>query len=243
MALLDANVLPEDEKICSYARPATGAGPPSSSHPKHLRYPRLVLHTLPERDQELVQIVDAALVDAAQKAGQWLACRPGCTQCCVGAFAINVLDAARLRAGLNELQQTDPSRAKRVKQRARAYVERIALDFPGDSNTGIIDESESGQERFAAFADQEVCPALDPEFGTCDLYHFRPMTCRVFGPPVRNEGGGIGVCELCFHGATSQQIAACEMKPDPDNLEEKLVAEMEQSGAQGDTIVAYVLAA
>src|SRR5947199_220487 len=29
MALLDANVLPEDEKICSYARPATGAGPPS----------------------------------------------------------------------------------------------------------------------------------------------------------------------------------------------------------------------
>ena len=32
------------------------------------------------------------------------------------------------------------------------------------------------------------------------------MTCRVFGPPVRNEGGGLGVGELCFHGATAEQI-------------------------------------
>jgi hypothetical protein len=32
------------------------------------------------------------------------------------------------------------------------------------------------------------------------------------------------------------------MKPDPDNLEDKLLAEMEQSGAQAHTIVAYVLA-
>jgi Fe-S-cluster containining protein len=216
--------------------------PSRSSRPKHLRYPHCVLHAPPERDQELVQIVDAALVDVAQKAGQWLACRPGCTQCCVGAFAINVLDAARLRAGLNELEQTDPSRAERVKHRARVYVERVALDFPGDSTTGILDKTESGQERFALFADEEICPALDPEFGTCDLYRFRPMTCRVFGPPVRNEGGGIGVCDLCFHGATDEQIAACEMKADPDNLEEKLLAEMEQSGAQGHTIVAYVLA-
>jgi Fe-S-cluster containining protein len=201
-----------------------------------------VLHTRPPCDQELVQIVDTALDDVAQRAGQWLACRPGCTQCCVGAFAINVLDAARLRAGLKELQQTDPSRAEQVKQRARAYVERIALNFPGDSKSGILDESQSSEERFAVFADEEICPALDPKFGTCDLYRFRPMTCRVFGPPVRNEGGGIGVCDLCFHGATNKQIAACEMKPDPDNLEEKILAEMEESGAQGHTIVAYVLA-
>jgi Fe-S-cluster containining protein len=201
-----------------------------------------VLHARPERDQKLVQIIDAALVDVAQRAGHWLACRPGCTQCCVGAFAINVRDAARLRAGLSELQHTDPSRAERVKQRARAYVERVALDYPGNPKTGILDETESGQERFSLFGDEEICPALDPELGTCDLYRFRPMTCRVFGPPVRNEGGSIGVCHLCFHGATDQQIAACEMKPDPDNLEERLLAEMEPSGAQGHTIVAYVLA-
>ena len=41
------------------------------------------------------------------------------------------------------------------------------------------------------------------------------MTCRVFGPPVRSEGG-LGVCELCFQGASEEAVAACEMVPDPE---------------------------
>ena len=49
------------------------------------------------------------------------------------------------------------------------------------------------------------------------------MTCRVFGPPVRSEDG-LGVCELCFQGASDEEIAACEMKPDPDDLESRLLA-------------------
>ena len=31
----------------------------------------------PARDQQLIQILDAALDDAFQKSSQWLACRPG----------------------------------------------------------------------------------------------------------------------------------------------------------------------
>jgi hypothetical protein len=65
------------------------------------------------------------------------------------------------------------------------------------------------------------------------------MTCRVFGPPVRNEGGGLGTCELCFHGASDEQIAACEMMPDPDHLEDSLLADL---GDAGKTLVAFALA-
>ena len=60
----------------------------------------------PYGDSELVQIMDAAFAGAAQRAGKWLACKPGCSQCCHGAFAINALDAARLRAGM-EILRTD----------------------------------------------------------------------------------------------------------------------------------------
>ena len=66
------------------------------------------------------------------------------------------------------------------------------------------------------------------------------MTCRVFGPPVRNEGGALGVCELCFHGATDQQIASCEMDPDPNNLEQSILDEMPSKSES--TIVAFALA-
>jgi Fe-S-cluster containining protein len=195
----------------------------------------------PRRDRELVQIVDSAFADAARRSGKWLLCRPGCTQCCIGVFAINALDAVRLKEGLENLERLAPERAARVRERARDAVSRLSKDFPGDPVTGLLDESDEAGRRFADFANEEPCPALDPDTGRCDLYESRPMTCRVFGPPLRSEEG-LGVCELCFHGATDEEIAACEINPDPDDLESTLVQEVEKaSGAQGKTIVAFCL--
>ncbi|HEY6301698.1 MAG TPA: YkgJ family cysteine cluster protein [Terriglobales bacterium] len=202
------------------------------------------MRRLPAADSVLIQIVDAALADATLRSGEWLACRPGCTQCCVGVFALNQLDAVRLQRGLADLKKTDPRRAGRIRERARDSIQRLAADFPGNSKTGVIDEGvfdegSEAQERFAEFANDEPCPVLDPETGLCDLYDARPMTCRTFGPPVRGEGG-LGVCELCFHGATDKQIAKCEMVADPDDLESKLLRKLEKTrGPRGQTIVAF----
>jgi Fe-S-cluster containining protein len=193
-------------------------------------------------DQKLIQIVDSALADVTGRSGLWLVCRPGCTQCCVGAFAINQLDAARLQRGLAKLKTRDPERAARVRQRARESVARLAPEFPGNPVSGVLDEGEEAERKFADFANDEPCPVLDPETGFCELYESRPMTCRVFGPPVRSEEG-LGVCELCFQGASDKEIAACEMKPDPDDLESRLLAELEKNaGARGNTIIAFCLA-
>ena len=199
---------------------------------------------LPVRDQQLVQIVDRALAEASRKSGRWLVCRPGCTECCIGPFPISQLDAARLRQGLAELDSGDPARAARVRERAREFVARFSDRFPGDPLTGILAEDADAEARFVDFANDEPCPALDPATGMCDLYATRPMTCRTFGPPVRSgPDGALGVCELCYHGASDEEIAACEMTPDPDNLEEALVKDVEQVvGVRGNTIVAFCLA-
>lgn len=208
-----------------------------------MRYAHSVSPRFPfSGDQKLVRIVDSALADTTRRSGTWLVCRPGCTQCCIGVFAINQLDAWRLKQGLKELDARDPQRAAAIRERAREAVGRLSHDFPGNIATGVLDESEPAQRRFEEFANDEPCPALDPQTGLCDLYESRPMTCRVFGPPVRSEGG-LGVCELCFQGASDKQIAACEMKPDPDDIESRLVKELEKcSGARGSTIIAFCLA-
>jgi len=190
----------------------------------------------------LIQIVDAALADATRKSGKWLVCRPGCTQCCIGVFPINQLDAVRLRQGLAQLESCAPERAAGVRKRARDAVSRLSKEFPGDSTSGLLDEGAGAEQRFADFANDEPCPALDPETGFCELYEARPMTCRVFGPPVRSEDG-LGVCELCFQDASDEEIAACEMNADPEDLESALVEELEKTtGAHGQTIVAFCLA-
>lgn len=129
-----------------------------------------------------------------------------------------------------------------MRERARDAVARLAPDFPGDPLTGVLDEGDAAAERFADFANDEPCPALDTETGNCELYESRPMTCRTFGPPVQSEEG-LGVCELCYHGASDEEIAACEMNPDPEDLESVVLKTVEDTtGTRGDTIIAFCLA-
>ena len=191
----------------------------------------------------MVQIIDAALAEAVEKSGKWLACRPGCSQCCVGVFAINQLDAIRLRNGLAELEARDAERALRIRKRALDAVARLSEDYPGDPITGVLDEDDTDEaaKRWDDFGNSETCPVLDPETGTCELYESRPVICRTFGPALKSDGD-LGHCELCFVGATEEEVIASEMHPDPDNHEAALLEELQRTtGASGETIIAFAL--
>jgi Fe-S-cluster containining protein len=174
-----------------------------------LRYSRIMegLSPIDSADRTLVRIVDCATAEAVRNSGSRVVCRPGCTECCMGPFPISPLDARRLRRGLAELEREDPARAGRVRERAGLAAARSSQ------------------------SDDEPCPVLDPETGLCDLYEFRPLTCRVFGPPVRCGEGPVGVCELCFEGAAEEEIAACAVDIDTDALEQELLREIGESDA------------
>jgi Fe-S-cluster containining protein len=189
---------------------------------------------------ELFPIIDAALSSAANRSGTHLACRPGCHQCCIGVFAITPLDAAALREAL----ATAPNDvAERIRARALASRERlIAAGFPGDLQTGILFTEPHHEEAFEDFANDEPCPVLDPVTGTCDLYAARPVQCRTFGPPVRDNDGNLTVCELCFTNATSEDVARCEMDQSWRPLEDKLIEQSEADPQNaGPTLIAFAL--
>jgi Fe-S-cluster containining protein len=185
-------------------------------------------------DSELIRIVDAAMAEAARRSGSWLACRPGCSECCIGPFPITTLDAIRLQEGLRDLAVHDPQRADAVRRRALASAERIRREYPDDSLKTVLATEEKAAD--------EICPALDPESHTCDLYAARPITCRTFGPAVHFGTASVAVCELCYRGATDTQIAACEVTVDAENMEGELLRELATRGLAGETIVAFALA-
>jgi hypothetical protein len=61
--------------------------------------------------------------------------------------------------------------------------------------------------------------------------------------PAASSGLRFGICELCYHGATPDEIAGCELTLDEANaLEAELVAALEKTGQKGNTIVAFALA-
>lgn len=189
-------------------------------------------------DRQLLESISADMAEAARLSGSWLACRPGCTECCIGPFAITQLDALRLREGLRALQALDPARAAAVRTRASSYVSATAAIYPGDPVTGALSDEDSLPDAM----DELPCPALDPVTGWCDLYSSRPITCRTFGPAVRAGAGTLAACELCYSGATEQEMIRCAVETDRERLESRILADLESHGIAGETIVAYALA-
>ena len=169
--------------------------------------------------------------EAAARAGDRLACRPGCTECCHGPFPINSLDAHRLRQGLALLAERDPDRAIAVVERAERMVPLLRPGFPDDFDS---DEAEEYFARHAAVP----CPVLDPATGRCDLYEHRPLSCRTFGPPVRIGEADLPPCRLCFVGAAPEEIDACRVEPDPHGIEDRLI-DLFQAG--DETLIAFAL--
>lgn len=193
---------------------------------------------MPQNAQNtLFPIIDAALSSAAERSGAWLACRPGCHQCCVGVFLVSPLDAAVLREGLAAAPE---DLRRRVLERARASRERLLAEgFPGDAKTGELFTEPEHEETFEDYANDEVCPVLDPATGTCDLYAHRPVQCRTFGPPVRDEDGALTVCELCFVDAPEEEVARCEMDQSWRGLEQELITAIDAEDRP--TLVAFAL--
>ena len=146
-----------------------------------------------------------------QHSGPHLACRPGCAQCCHGVFEISALDAHRLRQAL---ESAEPDLKARITSRIQQARTHLAPFFPGDHQTGVLNPDPEAQELFEEWAHADPCPILDPATQTCDLYAARPILCRTFGPPIRNDpddpAAGLAICELCFTEATEEQILAAE---------------------------------
>jgi Fe-S-cluster containining protein len=119
-------------------------------------------------------------------------CGKGCCRCCIGPFAVTLLDVEELRRGLETMPAGQREQIQRCARRQIAAIEarypRLAIDplldnWPDDHIDELVTE----------FADLP-CPALQGD-GACGLYEFRPVTCRTMGIPTETAGTVHGACE------------------------------------------------
>lgn len=120
-------------------------------------------------------------------------CRVGCSRCCIGPFAITLLDAVELRRGMAEL---DAGTRRDIQRKAKEQISAIEREFPQLIQSPYLDGWTDDQldglaDRFADLP----CPALASD-GICHLYQYRPMTCRTMGLPVDEQGFVQGACEV-----------------------------------------------
>jgi len=194
-------------------------------------------------DRRLLESLERDFGESARRAGPWLACRPGCTECCIGPFPITRLDALRLREGLAALAAREPARAAAIVARAERAVHDFEDGFPGDHAAGLLADDEAALDGFFERHRARPCPALDPASGRCELYEARPVSCRTYGPPVSFAGEPAPPCRLCFVGADSETIERCRFEPDPAGLEQRALAELGfTAGEDWETLIAFALA-
>jgi Fe-S-cluster containining protein len=194
-------------------------------------------------DRELLAVLDDGFRAAAARAGAWLACKAGCDACCHGPFPITRLDERRLQRGWADLRAGADGRAEAIRRRAREAVSMLREGFPGQFDTGRLMDDERALDRFFERHGAMACPALDPETGRCELYAARPVACRTYGPPLSFGGEATAPCHLCFQGADAETVRRCGLTPDPQGLEQAILARMGvAAGEEWETLIAFALA-
>ena len=220
----------------------TRKAPPGRARPAADGDPGLKRRNLLRADGDLTGAVDAAIAGAARKAGAQLVCRAGCSECCIGPFPINRLDAWRLQEGLQALREQDPARAAAIEERAREAVAAMRQGFPGDAATGLLNGDEAAEDRFFEEQSGRPCPVLDPATQTCDLYSHRPLFCRSYGPPVTFNDRNLPPCRLCFTASSPDAVERCRVEPDRDGLERAILSRLKRDdGEARETVIAWAV--
>jgi Fe-S-cluster containining protein len=113
-------------------------------------------------------------------------CRVGCTECCYALFDLSLIEAMYIHFRFNET--LDETRRSNVLEKADTADRQIHIIKRKAYKA--FESGKSEDEILEEMAQEKVrCPLLN-ETDRCDLYAFRPITCRLYGIPT--EIGGVG---------------------------------------------------
>ena len=147
-----------------------------------------------EKYGELLRKVDAWFVDCAGKHPSAVTCRTGCSECCRALFDITLLDAFYLKSGFDGL---DPKIKAAILVKARERLVDLQELWPDLAEPYILNyRPEEEWEILMPEDDETPCLLLGAD-GTCLVYDYRPMTCRLHGLPLVDISGEVLHDEWC----------------------------------------------
>jgi Fe-S-cluster containining protein len=139
-----------------------------------------------KRYEALRQLADQTFDKVSREYPQNVKCKSGCADCCHALFDLTLIEALYINHKFNEKYQ-GPEReallekANRLDRRITKIKRRAGQD---------LQAGKPEQEILAELASVRVpCPLLNDE-DLCELYEFRPITCRFYGIPTAIGGAG-----------------------------------------------------
>ena len=134
--------------------------------------------------EALVQVVDGVFNRVKQEYPKEVFCREKCSDCCYAIFDMTLIEALYLKdkflSSFSGKPKNDILEIADKTDRALTKMKRDAFR-----------EVKSGEDQIKVIAkmsqDRVRCPLLG-ENNLCQMYDFRPITCRVYGIPTSTAG-------------------------------------------------------
>jgi len=136
--------------------------------------------------EKLVAASDAAFEHVKQVHAECVKCKEGCADCCHAVFDLTLIEALYInhcfhqefsgsdRADLEEKANLTDRHMAKIKRRAQEDL------LAGRPEADIL--TDLARERVR-------CPLLNTK-DLCELYRYRPLTCRFYGAPTAIGGSG-----------------------------------------------------
>ncbi|PLY01268.1 MAG: zinc/iron-chelating domain-containing protein [Desulfuromonas sp.] len=134
-----------------------------------------------------------------------ITCHKSCSGCCRGLFDITLLDAALIQQGTAQLPEHLRSE---IITRCHARVRELQKCWPTFSSPWILNRLPADQWQQMPEDDPTPCALLSAT-GTCEIYPYRPMICRLHGLPnidLSGEDFSSELCTLNFKGSNPRTL-------------------------------------
>jgi len=136
--------------------------------------------------EALIRAVEDAFACVKSEYGEQVKCRIGCADCCHALFDITLIEAVYIHHHFTKLM--DEAKTAELIEKANSAdrkIYRIKRNAFKASKGGVEDDKileDIAKERVR-------CPLLNSQ-DQCDLYDYRPITCRLYGIPTAIKGKG-----------------------------------------------------
>ncbi|MFC1799266.1 YkgJ family cysteine cluster protein [Thermodesulfobacteriota bacterium] len=136
--------------------------------------------------EDIVAAVESVFANIQKKHADCVKCKVGCADCCHALFDLTMIEAIYINYHFNRIFKDEEKnrlleKANQADRKTYKIKRNAHKDFEqGKHETEILNEMALQRVR---------CPLLDNE-NRCELYHFRPITCRLYGIPTSIAGKG-----------------------------------------------------
>ena len=136
--------------------------------------------------ETIVAMADIAFNKVKDSHPECVKCKINCSDCCYALFDLTLIEALYI----NHKTRENFDDKKRGKLEEKANIADRAVFKLKKKAYNELKSGTSEDEIIKELATKRIrCPLLNEE-DCCDLYEFRPITCRLYGIPVSIGGAG-----------------------------------------------------